>query len=96
MGSRAVCLPAAGPSGWRGRISVFLDSVRLAAALFRRPLRHRIALGGMLTFWAAEMFAIWTGLAAFGFIMDEAALICGFCTGWCSPGALCRSRGRES
>ncbi len=70
-----------GRPGWRGRISVFLDSVRLAAALFRRPQRHRIALGGMLTFWAAEMFAVWAGLAAFGLTMDGAALICGFCTG---------------
>jgi hypothetical protein len=70
-----------GRPGWRGRISVFLDSVRLAVALFRRPLRHRIALGGMLTFWAAEMFAVWAGLAAFGVTMDGAAFVCGFCTG---------------
>jgi hypothetical protein len=70
-----------GRPGWRGQMSVFLDSVRLAAALFRRPLRHWVALGGMLTFWAAEMFAVWAGLAAFGLRMDGAALICGFCTG---------------
>jgi uncharacterized membrane protein YbhN (UPF0104 family) len=67
--------------GWRGQVSVFGDSARLAAALFRRPLRHRTALGGMVTFWAAEMFAVWAGLAAFGLRMDGAALICGFCTG---------------
>jgi hypothetical protein len=67
--------------GWRGRVSVLLDSVRLAAALFRSPLRHRSALGGMLTFWAAEIFAVWAGLAAFGLTMDGPALVCGFCTG---------------
>ena len=67
--------------GWRGYASVFLDSIRLATALFRRPLRHRSALGGMLTFWAAEIFAVWAGLAAFGLTMDGAALVCGFCTG---------------
>lgn len=70
-----------GRPGWRGWISVMLDSVRLAAALFRRPLRHRIAVGGMLTFWAAEMFAVWAGLAAFGLTLEGTALICGFCTG---------------
>jgi uncharacterized membrane protein YbhN (UPF0104 family) len=70
-----------GGPGWRGRVSVLADSVQLAAALFRRPVRHRIALGGMLAFWAAEMFAVWAGLAAFGFTMDGAALVCGFCTG---------------
>jgi uncharacterized membrane protein YbhN (UPF0104 family) len=52
--------------GWRDWISVWLDSVRLATALFRRPLRHRLAVAG---------------LAAFGLPMDVAALICGFCTG---------------
>ncbi len=67
--------------GWRGHVSVLLDSIRLAAGLFRRPLRHRSALGGMLTFWAAEIFAVWAGLAAFGLTMDGAALVCGFCTG---------------
>jgi hypothetical protein len=67
--------------GWRGRISVFLDSIRLAAVLFRRPLRHRLPLAGMVTFWAAEIFAVWAGLAAFGLAMDGAALTCGFCAG---------------
>lgn len=67
--------------GWRGHVSVLLDSVLLATALFRSPLRHRSALGGMLTFWAAEIFAVWAGLAAFGLTMDGPALVCGFCTG---------------
>jgi hypothetical protein len=35
----------------------------------------------MLTFWAAEILAVWAGLAAFGLRMDGAALIVGFCTG---------------
>ena len=68
-------------TGWRGRLSVFLDSVRLARQLLERPLRHRLALAGMFMFWAAEMFAVWAGLAAFGFIMNGAALVAGFCTG---------------
>jgi hypothetical protein len=70
-----------GCPGWRGKISVFLDSVRLAGQLIRRPLRHRLALAGLLTFWVAEIFAVWAGLAAFGFTMEAAALTAGFCTG---------------
>jgi uncharacterized membrane protein YbhN (UPF0104 family) len=68
-------------TGWRGRLSVVLDSVRLTRQLLERPLRHRLALAGMSMFWAAEMFAVWAGLAAFGFIMNGAALVAGFCTG---------------
>jgi uncharacterized membrane protein YbhN (UPF0104 family) len=68
-------------TGWRGKLSVFLDSVWLTRQLLERPLRHRLALAGMFTFWAAEMFAVWTGLAAFGFTMNGAALVAGFCTG---------------
>jgi hypothetical protein len=68
-------------AGWRARIAVFLDSVLLVRQLFARPLRHGPALGGMLTFWAAEIAALWAGLAAFGLRMDWAALIVGFCTG---------------
>jgi len=35
----------------------------------------------MLTFWAAEIAAVWAGLAAFVLRMDWAALTVGFCTG---------------
>lgn len=69
----------AGPDG--ARASVLVDSARLAIRLLERPLRNWRALAGMLTFWAAEMFAVWAGLAAFGFTMNEAALVTGFCTG---------------
>lgn len=67
--------------GWRGQVSVFLDSVLLVRKLFARPGRHIQALAGMLTFWAAEIAAVWAGLAAFGLHMDLAALAVGFCTG---------------
>ena len=80
--------------GWRGHVSVLLDSVRLAAVLFRRPLRHRRALGGMLTFWATEIFAVWAGLAAFGLTMDGRRWSAASAPGWCSPGGSRRSRGR--
>lgn len=67
--------------GWRGRISIVLDSVVLIRKLFWRPRRHASALGGMLVFWAAEIAAVWAGLAAFGLRMEWAALTVGFCTG---------------
>ena len=35
----------------------------------------------MALFWAGDAFAVWTGLAAFGFRMDPAALVVGFATG---------------
>ncbi len=70
-----------GRAGWRARASVLVDSARLAIRLLGRPLRNWRALAGMLTFWAAEMFAVWAGLAAFGFTMNEAALVTGFSTG---------------
>jgi uncharacterized membrane protein YbhN (UPF0104 family) len=35
----------------------------------------------MALFWAGEIFAVWSGLAAFGFRMDPAALTVGFATG---------------
>ncbi len=67
--------------GWRGRVSVVLDSAVLIRRMFAQPRRHAMALGGMLVFWAAEIAAVWAGLAAFGLHMDWAALIVGFCTG---------------
>ena len=68
-------------SGWLGRLSMFLDSIHLVRKLFAHPLRHRRALGGMAVFWAADAFAIWAALAAFGVRLDGVALIVGFCTG---------------
>jgi hypothetical protein len=35
----------------------------------------------MAVFWAADAFACWAGLAAFGYQMDAAALFVGFATG---------------
>jgi hypothetical protein len=71
----------AGRAGWRARLSVFLDAVLLIRALFTRPVRHRGAVGGMALFWAGDVAAVWSGLAAFGLVMNGAALIVGYCTG---------------
>jgi hypothetical protein len=67
--------------GWRARVSVFLDAVLLIRVLFARPVRHRGAIGGMALFWAGDAAAVWAGLAAFGLVMNGAALLVGYCTG---------------
>jgi hypothetical protein len=67
--------------GWRRRLGVFLDSILLVRQLFTRDLRRHPAVAGMVLFWAAEIFAIWCGLAAFGFRMDWAQLVIGAGTG---------------
>jgi hypothetical protein len=47
---------------------VFLDAVLLIRALFARPVRHRGAIAGMALFWAGDALAVWSALAAFGFL----------------------------
>jgi hypothetical protein len=70
-----------GRPGWRARLSVWLDAVLLVRTLFARPVRHRGAIAGMALFWAGDVLAVWTALAAFGFLMNGAAFIVGYCTG---------------
>jgi uncharacterized membrane protein YbhN (UPF0104 family) len=67
--------------GWRGKVGVFLDSIHLVRLLFRRPLSFGAAPFAMAVFWAADMFALWASMRAFGFGMDVAALIVGYSTG---------------
>lgn len=67
--------------GWRRHVSIFLESIHLIRQLFARPQRWWPALAGMAVFWAADAFAAWAGIAAFGYQMDAAALYIGFATG---------------
>jgi hypothetical protein len=68
-------------AGWRRKLGIFLDSIRIIRVLFAHPLRWGSALCGMALFWAADAFATWAGLAMFGFHMNPAALFVGFATG---------------
>ncbi|MBO0820411.1 MAG: hypothetical protein J2P26_06125 [Nocardiopsaceae bacterium] len=68
-------------SGWRGAIGTFLEAVCLIRELFARPLRWGWGWLGMAVFWAGDGFAVWAGLAAFGYRMDSAALFVGYATG---------------
>jgi len=70
-----------GRDGWRGFLGTFLESIHLIRELFVHPLRWGPAIAGMALFWAADAFAAWAGLAAFGFEMNAAALFVGFATG---------------
>jgi hypothetical protein len=68
-------------AGWRGTLGIFLRSVHLIRELFVHPWPWGSAVLGMVMFWAGDAFAVWAGLAAFGFRMEAAALIIGFATG---------------
>ena len=65
----------------RARLLVFVDAVLLIRSLFAHPVRQRDAIAGMALFWAGDALAAWAGLAAFGFRMNVAAFIVGYCTG---------------
>lgn len=70
-----------GRDGWRGFVGTFLDSIHIIRVIFARPRQWGWAVLGMALFWAADAFAAWAGLAAFGFRMSGAALFVGFATG---------------
>jgi hypothetical protein len=67
--------------GWRGAMGTLLEAAHLIRELCVRPRRWAWALLGMALFWAADAFAVWAGLAAFGFKMGVASLIVGYATG---------------
>ena len=61
--------------GWREKLSVVFDATHLIGAMFRDPVRYAGAITGMLVYWLADMFALWAGMAAFGFHMNGASLM---------------------
>jgi hypothetical protein len=70
-----------GRPGWRGTVGNFLESIHLIRVMFASPRRYGLALAGMGLFWAADAFAVWAGMAAFGFQLGAAALFVGYATG---------------
>jgi hypothetical protein len=69
-----------GRPGWRGAVGIFLEAAHLIRELFVRP-RWGWAMLGMALFWAADVFAVWAGLAAFGTRMNAVTLLVGYATG---------------
>ena len=69
-----------GRGGWRGRLSILLDTAHLVGQLGRHPLQYAPALGGMLLFWLADILSLWAAMAAFGFHMNVAAAVIAFGT----------------
>jgi hypothetical protein len=67
--------------GWRRVIANFFDAVHLVYTVLSSPLRHGPALAGMLVYWAADMFALWSATAAFGFQMTALSVIVAVGTG---------------
>lgn len=70
-----------GREGWRGSVGNFLESIHLIRVMFAHPRRYGLALAGMAVFWAADAFAAWAGMAAFGFRMNAASMFVAFATG---------------
>jgi hypothetical protein len=70
-----------GRTGWRGALGTFLESIHMIREIFAHPRQWGSAVLGMALFWAADGFAVWAGLATFGFLMNGAALFVGFATG---------------
>jgi uncharacterized membrane protein YbhN (UPF0104 family) len=69
-----------GRDGWRQKLSILFDAVHLIAAMFRRPLRYGGAIAGMLVYWLGDMWALWAGMAAFGYRMNAATTMVAFGT----------------
>jgi uncharacterized membrane protein YbhN (UPF0104 family) len=67
--------------GWRGMLGTFLESIHLIREMFVHPRRWGSAVLGMALFWAADAFAAWAAMAAFGFQMNAASFFVGFGTG---------------
>jgi hypothetical protein len=70
-----------GRDGWRGAVCNFLESIHLIRELFIHPWRWGPAVLGMALFWAADIYAVWAGMAAFGYQMGTAGMIVGVATG---------------
>ena len=70
-----------GRQGWRGSVGNFLESIHLIRVMFANPRRYGLPLTGMTLFWAADAFAAWAAMAAFGFHMNAASMFVGFATG---------------
>lgn len=68
--------------GWRGKLAIGLDSVWSLLELGRELPDRGLSFFGITLFWAADLEALWAGLASFHFHMPVAALIVGYSIGY--------------
>ena len=67
--------------GWRRVVANFFDAVHIVYTVLTSPRRHGPALAGMALYWGADMFALWSATAAFGFHMSALSVIVALGTG---------------
>ena len=67
--------------GFLGAVGIFLDAIHLTAMLFRHPRRTGYATVGMALYWGADIFALWTTVAAFHVQMSVLSVIVVYGTG---------------
>jgi uncharacterized membrane protein YbhN (UPF0104 family) len=66
--------------GWRQKLSLVLDATHLVGTMFRKPRCYWRAIAGMLLYWLGDMWALWMGMAAFGYRMNAATTMVAFGT----------------
>ena len=66
--------------GFRGKLGVLLDAVHLVRTMVLSPRTCGLALLAMIAFWLCDMFALWAGMAAFGFRLNVASTAVAFGT----------------
>jgi uncharacterized membrane protein YbhN (UPF0104 family) len=69
-------------SGWRDKLGIGLDSVWMLLGLARELPDHGLSFVGITLFWAADLAALWAGMASFHFQMPAAQLVIGYSIGY--------------
>jgi uncharacterized membrane protein YbhN (UPF0104 family) len=66
--------------GWRERLGVLLDAIHLVRTMVFTPRTSGPALAAFVLYWITDIFALWAGMAAFGFHMNLASATVAFGT----------------
>jgi uncharacterized membrane protein YbhN (UPF0104 family) len=67
-------------TGWRGKLGVLYDAIHLVRTMMLAPRTCGRALFAMVVFWVSDMFALWAGMAAWGYRMNVASEVVAFGT----------------
>jgi uncharacterized membrane protein YbhN (UPF0104 family) len=69
---------------FRRTAATVVRALVLLRVLFRRDQARGRGLAGGLLYWAGELLVLWTALRAFGIVLDPAALVVAYATGYVS------------